>query len=98
VKTVGVRELKNRLSAYLRDVRGGEVVRVTDRGEVVAELVSPGDRTSNAGVPAGLAALARQGLATIGPPGDASVYPALPREGRRRRTAAELLEQERGAR
>ena len=35
---VGTKELKNRLSHYLRKVRDGEVVRVTDRGEVVAEL------------------------------------------------------------
>jgi prevent-host-death family protein len=36
---VGTRELKNRLSYYLRRVReGDESVYVTDRGEVVAEL------------------------------------------------------------
>lgn len=36
---VGTRELKNRLSHYLRRVReAGESIYVTDRGEVVAEL------------------------------------------------------------
>ena len=35
---VGIKELKNRLSAYLREVRQGRRVLVTDRGEVVAEL------------------------------------------------------------
>lgn len=36
---VGTRELKNRLSHYLRRVReNGESLYVTDRGEVVAEL------------------------------------------------------------
>jgi antitoxin (DNA-binding transcriptional repressor) of toxin-antitoxin stability system len=35
---VGVRELKARLSHWLRKVREGEVVLVTDRGEVVAEI------------------------------------------------------------
>ncbi len=35
---VGTKELKNRLSYYLRRVRNGEVVRVTDRGTAVAEL------------------------------------------------------------
>jgi prevent-host-death family protein len=39
MKTAGVKELKNRLSEYLRDVRHGETVLVTDRGEVVAQLV-----------------------------------------------------------
>ena len=37
MKTVGVRELKNRLSEYLRRVRAGEGVLVTDRGEIIAE-------------------------------------------------------------
>jgi prevent-host-death family protein len=41
MKAVAVKELKNRLSAYLREVKNGEVVLVTDRGMVVAER---GDR------------------------------------------------------
>ncbi len=42
MKTAGVRELKSRLSAWLREVERGEVVLVTDRGRVVAELRPPG--------------------------------------------------------
>lgn len=38
MKSVGVKQLKTRLSEYLRLVRGGETVLVTDRDEVVAEL------------------------------------------------------------
>jgi antitoxin (DNA-binding transcriptional repressor) of toxin-antitoxin stability system len=38
VKAVGVKQLKSRLSEYLRLVRSGETVLVTDRDEVVAEL------------------------------------------------------------
>lgn len=38
MKSVGVKQLKSRLSEYLRMVRGGEIVLVTDRDEVVAEL------------------------------------------------------------
>ncbi len=41
MKTIGVRELKAQLSRVLREVRAGEVVLVTDRGEVVAELRAP---------------------------------------------------------
>lgn len=41
MKEVGIRELKNRLSEYVRLVRAGEVVVVTDRGEIVAELRPP---------------------------------------------------------
>ena len=35
---VGVRELKNSLSRYLKLVRQGEVIVVTDRHEVIAEI------------------------------------------------------------
>lgn len=38
---VGVRELKNSLSAYLRRARAGEHIVVTDRGATVARLVPP---------------------------------------------------------
>ena len=38
MKSVGVKQLKARLSEYLRVVRSGETVLVTDRDEVVAEL------------------------------------------------------------
>jgi prevent-host-death family protein len=37
-KTVGARELKTRLGGYLRAVRSGAILLVTDRGEPVAEL------------------------------------------------------------
>ena len=36
--TVGARELKNRLGRYLRQVREGETILVTERGRPVAEL------------------------------------------------------------
>jgi antitoxin (DNA-binding transcriptional repressor) of toxin-antitoxin stability system len=38
MKSVGIKLLKSRLSEYLRIVRAGETVLVTDRDEVVAEL------------------------------------------------------------
>lgn len=41
MKVVGIKELKNKLSEYLRLVKSGEVVLVTDRGDVVAELRAP---------------------------------------------------------
>lgn len=97
MKTVGIRELKNRLSEYLREVRSGESVLVTDRGEVIAELSPPGRGPIDASVPAGLLGLARRGLLTLGSPGDGSVYVALPRSRRGQRSAAELLDEERGS-
>jgi prevent-host-death family protein len=38
MESVGSRELKNRLGKYLRLVRQGETIVITDRGEPVAEL------------------------------------------------------------
>jgi len=50
MKTVGVKQLKARLSAYLRRVRAGATILVTDRDEVVAEL-RPARRRRRAGEP-----------------------------------------------
>jgi prevent-host-death family protein len=99
MKTVGVRDLKNKLSEYLRRVRLGESVLVTDRGEVVAELLPPGQGQGNPSVPAGLQALARRGLLTLGAPAGTGLYPALVRKrSERRRSVAQFLDEERGAR
>ena len=98
MKTVGVRELKNRLSEYIRQVRSGEGVLVTDRGQVVAELTPPGQGATDTSVPAGLLALARRNLVAIGAPGGPDLYPALPRSRRRKRSTAQLLQEERGDR
>ncbi len=98
MRTVGIRELKNRLSEYLRHVRSGESVLVTDRGEVIAEFSPPGRALADASVPPGLLGLARRGLVTLGSPGDASVYVALPRVRRGQRSTAQLLDEERGSR
>ena len=45
--SVGARELKTRLGAYLRRVRNGERIVVTERGEPVAELRGLGDGDSS---------------------------------------------------
>lgn len=99
MQTVGVRELKNKLSEYLRRVRLGERVLVTDRGEVVAEFLPPGQGQDDPSVPAGLQSLNKRGLLTLGAPRGADLYPELPRkETRRRRSVAQLLNEERGSR
>jgi len=41
VKKVGVKDLKNNLSAHLREVRKGTRILVSDRNTVVAELHEP---------------------------------------------------------
>lgn len=96
MKSVGIRDLKNKLSEYIREVRSGEAVLVTDRGEVVAELIPPGPGDER-GVPSALLTLARRGYITLGVSNDASVYPKLSRLVGRRR-AVDLLSEERGAR
>ncbi len=41
MQSVGIKTLKNRLSEYVRAAAAGEAVLVTDRGQVVAELIAP---------------------------------------------------------
>lgn len=96
MKSVGLRELKNRLAEYVRQVRTGEAVLVTDRGDVVAEL-GPPTRRGAALLPSGLVDLARRQLLTIGEPNDPSAYPELPRALQPHR-GAQLLDEERGPR
>ena len=38
---IGIRELRQHASQYLEQVKAGEVVEVTERGKLVALLVSP---------------------------------------------------------
>jgi antitoxin (DNA-binding transcriptional repressor) of toxin-antitoxin stability system len=42
VKRIGVRELRQHASRYLSLVKAGEIVEVTERGELVALLTPPG--------------------------------------------------------
>jgi antitoxin (DNA-binding transcriptional repressor) of toxin-antitoxin stability system len=49
MKAVGIEQLKARLSEYLRLVRTGQTLLITDRDEVVAEL-RPARRQAGAGL------------------------------------------------
>lgn len=91
--TVGVRELKSRLSEYLRLVRRGEEILVTDRGEVVAELRLPSRHTESTPYPR-LEAAARRGLVRLGAANQRDLYPRLPPLMTREETLA-LLDAER---
>jgi prevent-host-death family protein len=68
--TVGIRELKARLSSYVRQAKSGASVIITDRGEPVARLVPMGrsleDRMEDL-VEAGLVAWSGKNLARIAP-------------------------------
>ena len=41
MKSVGIKQLKARLSEYVRLARGGQIILVSDRDEVVAQLGPP---------------------------------------------------------
>jgi len=76
--TIGIRELKARLSQVLRDVQQGETVLVTDRGRVVAELRLPDASTWSGGaLPSGLARMAAAGNLRLAEPAP-DPYPASP--------------------
>ena len=98
MQTIGIRELKSRLSEVVRTVRAGAHVLVTDRGTVVAELVPPGHSRTAPGVPPGLARLADRGVARLGAPNDPAVYRDLAPLSRRPASIARLLDDERGER
>ena len=53
-RRVGVRELRDNLTRYLRDVRHGASVLVTSRDEVIAEIRPPSPRLRPARQPGAL--------------------------------------------
>jgi prevent-host-death family protein len=81
MRAIGIRELRQQASRYLRDVERGETIEVTDRGRPVARLV-PVPRS------AGLASLAESGRLSrangdaleLGPPLPPARDVALPSE------------------
>lgn len=85
MQSVGIKTLKNRLSEYVRAAAAGETVLVTDRGQVVAELVSPRVRADASPAEQRLGELMRQGLLT---PAKVSPNARLPR----RRPVAAIAE------
>jgi prevent-host-death family protein len=66
MRAVGLKELKNRLSEYVRLVEQGERVLVTNRDRVVAELVPPEAGRALDVADAVLADLVRKGI--LSPP------------------------------
>lgn len=78
MRIVGIKDLKNQLSEYVRAAAGGETVLVTDRNRVVAELVPPASGRSAAPSDALLAEAVRQGWITPPPLGASGVPPRRP--------------------
>lgn len=84
---VGARELKVRLGTYLRQVRQGRTLVVTDRGQPVAELRPIGAET---GADAVLAKLQADGV--VSRPTQRQLAPFRPIASRGRPLAAAVLE------
>lgn len=96
--SVGIRELKDHLSKYVRQVEAGDVLIVTDRGRVVAELVPPGSLHRRDLHP-GLLEMERKGqirLATR--PNDPSLYRRMPYVDLGGKTVQDLIDDTRGDR
>lgn len=97
MKAVGIRELKNRLSEYVREVRRGEEIQVTHRGEVVAEMRPPYQYREVVGLQPGLRELQRRGATRRVVANDPSLYPRFER-ALANTTVQELLDLERADR
>lgn len=71
MRTVGLKVLKNKLAEYVRLAASGEVILISDRDRVVAELVPPAPHRAPRVPDAMLAEAVRQGLVTpaVLPPG-----------------------------
>lgn len=64
MKSVGIKVLKNKLSEYVRLAAAGEIILVTDRDQVVAELSAPSETRSPVLADAMLAEAVRNGWLT----------------------------------
>lgn len=64
MRTVGLKILKNKLSEYVRLASQGEVVLISDRDRVVAELVPPQPGRAETVTDAVLVSLVREGVVT----------------------------------
>lgn len=93
--TVGIRELKNHLSKYVRQVEGGDVVVVTDRGRIVAELRPPAERRTD--IHPGLLEMERRGQIRLATKqNDPSLYRRMPHIDLGGKTIQDLIDEIRG--
>jgi prevent-host-death family protein len=91
MRAIGIRELRQQASRYLREVQRGETIEVTDRGRPVARLVPvPHEAGLEELTASGRMAPARSDALELGPPLAAVAGRPLPSE-----TLAELRSDER---
>jgi prevent-host-death family protein len=65
METVGIKELKNKLTYYLKLTKEGNKIIVTERGTPVAILQSIDRIRNNAGIEERLASLAKRGMVRL---------------------------------
>ena len=81
MRAIGIRELRQHASRYLREVQDGETIEVTDRGRPVARLVPVPRSGGIKGLAAsGRAVLAIDDALDLGPPMQPAEGKALPSE------------------
>jgi prevent-host-death family protein len=91
--STGIRELKNKLSHYVRQIEAGKRVAVTAHGRVVAELVPPG--SGKGGGSSRYEELVAAGIISPATEPD-GVPPEWPAIRLSRGTVAELIDSDRG--
>jgi prevent-host-death family protein len=81
MRVIGIRELRQQASRYLRDVQRGETIEVTDRGRPVARLV-PVPRSGGIDelAASGRLAMATEDALDLGPPLAPAAGEPLPSE------------------
>lgn len=94
---VGLRELKNQLSRYVRQARDGEAVLISDRGVIVAELIAPRSDAKTGKATTTIEEMRRKGLLYAAGTNDPSLYPPLSRTVKRS-SSSRLLDDERAER
>lgn len=91
MRSIGIRELRQHASRYVREAQGGETIEVTDRGRPLALLVPiPETSTFDRLAAAGAITRASGSLEELGPPLPPAEGVPLPSEA-----LAELREHER---
>ena len=95
MKTASVRDLKARLSAYLREVQRGETLLVTSNDQVVAELRPPTDGTLEQ-APLRFRRLVAAGALRLATGASSADWTTSPKKPAPPGTAQALIDEERG--
>jgi len=94
MKKVGAREFKNRQGYYLKRVRRGETLLITNRGKIIAKLVAVhGEAAAESALEARLRELAAQGHIRLARRRGFEPFEPLPQRGK---PASQIIIEDRG--